>query len=373
MEHLEKNCSVIIIAQNGGMSLVTPPMVYLYNFKEKDGIIMAIKYLLTGAAGNLGSSIVKELIAQGKDIRALVLSGDKSAQHIPAGVEICWGNILNHDDLNRFFKVPEGTEIIVIHSAGIVSTVWNYVKLVYDVNVQGTRNILEHCIRLCVKRLVYIGSVHAIPELPKGQTITEISEFDPDKIIGYYGKTKAEAARIVMEAVKEQGLDAVLIFPAGLCGPYDYNIGYFSQLLIDCSKSKLPGGIEGGYNFVDVRDVAAGVVSACERGGKGEGYILGNRYVSVREILKLVHEQTGAKLVKHMFPIWLAHMLVPFFGIYYKAKKRLPLFTSYSLYTLTSNSDYSIEKARRELGYSVRPFEETIADALKWLKVERKL
>jgi dihydroflavonol-4-reductase len=114
-------------------------------------------------------------------------------------------------------------------------------------------------------------------------------------------------------------------------------------------------------------------VSACVNGKKGEGYILGNRYVSVDEILYLVHQLTGAKLVKHMVPVWAVRTIVPLFGIYYRIKKRPPIFTRYSLYTLTGNSVYSSQKAKRELGFTVRPFEQTIADALKWLKDEGRV
>lgn len=334
---------------------------------------MPVKYLLTGASGHLGGNIVRELLSRGKDVRALVVPGDRLAPHIPAAAEIAEGDVLDADSLRKFFKVPSGTETIVIHCAGVVSTVWNYVKLVHDVNVDGTRNIVRQCVESGINRLAYISSVHAIAELPKGQTISETTHFDPDRITGFYGKTKAEASRIVMDAVSESGLDAVLVFPTGLCGPYDYMISYVSQMLIDCAKNKLPGGVDKGYDFADVRDVAAGVVSACEIGKRGEGYILGNRYVPVAEIFRLVHQKTGARLIKHMFPMWTAQMLLPFFGMYYKAKKRPPLFTRYSLYTLMSNSDYSIEKAKRELGYTVRPFEQTIGDTLVWLKEEGKI
>jgi len=331
---------------------------------------MAIKYLVTGATGNLGNSIVRELLSQGKDIRALVLPGDKGILRLPETVEIFKGDVLKPDDLDAFFKVPKDTEIVVIHCAGIVSTAWNYTKQVYDVNVHGTQNVVNQCIKSQVKKMIYISSVHAIPELPKGQTITEITEFNPDLVVGFYAKTKAKASQIVMDAVNKHGLNATIVFPTGLCGPFDYAFGYVTQLLIDCATNKLPTGIEGGYDFVDVRDVAAGVVSACSKGAKGEGYILGNRYVSVNEILHLVHEQTGARLIKHMFPVWAAYTLVPFFSIYYKVKKLKPLFTRYALYTLKSNSNFSIEKARKKLNYTVRPFKETVFDTLKWLSLE---
>ncbi|MDD4493185.1 MAG: NAD-dependent epimerase/dehydratase family protein [Eubacteriales bacterium] len=329
-----------------------------------------VKYLVTGAAGNLGYNVVHELLSQGKIIRAFVLPGDKATKHLPPEVEICEGNVLNKKDLEKFFNVPANTEVIVIHCAGIVATVWNYVKAIYDVNVHGTQNVVNQCVKSNVKKLVYVSSVHAITELPKGQLITENKEFEPDRIVGFYGKTKAKASQIVSDAIKEHGLNATLVFPSGLCGPHDYAIGYVTQLLIDCAQNRLPAGIEGGYDFADVRDVAKGVVAAVEKGAKGEGYILGNRYVPVREILRQVHEITGARLVKHMFPIWAARLLLPFFEVYSKINKQPQLFTKYSIYTLLSNSSFSIEKAKRELGYTVRPFKETISDTLKWLREE---
>lgn len=334
---------------------------------------MTVKYLVTGAAGSLGSSIVRSLLAQGKDVRGLVLPGDPTAKYLPEGVELYEGDVLSVTDLQRFFAVPASTEIIVIHAAGIVSTEWDYSRKVYNVNVHGTRNIVEQCLDAHVRRLVHISSVHAIPELPKGQTITEVTSFNPDAIIGFYGKTKAEASQFVMDAVRERGLDAVIIFPSGICGPGDFAGGYATQLLIDSSNNKLPAGIQGGYDFADVRDVAAGIVAACERGHKGEGYILGNRYISIKEMLRLVHEKIGARLVKCMVPPWVARMALPFYNIYYKMKKLRPIFNRYALYAITSNAVFSIEKAQRELGYKVRPFDETIADTLQWLKNVGKL
>lgn len=333
---------------------------------------MTVKYLVTGAAGSLGSNIVRSLLSHGQDVRGLVLPGDPTAKYLPKEVELCEGDVLNVDDLQRFFAVPADAEVIVVHAAGIVSTEWGYSSKVYDVNVCGTRNIVEQCLHARVRRLVYISSVHAIPELPKGQTITEISSFDPDAIVGFYGKAKAEASQIVMDAVRERNLDAVIIFPTGMCGPGDF-AGYASQLLIDCANSKLPVGIQGGYDFADVRDVAEGIVTACELGRKGEGYIMGNRYISIKEMLQLVHEINGGRLVKCMVPPWVARIALPFYGVYYKVKKKRPIFNRYALYAITSNSVFSSEKAQRELGYKVRPFRETISDTIKWLDKVGKL
>ena len=334
---------------------------------------MKVIYLVTGATGYLGNNILRRLITEGKSVRALVLPGDEGARRIPVNVRIYEGDVLNPEDLERFFTVPEDTQIMVIHAAGIVSTTWRYDQRIFAVNVQGTRNVVEQCLRSQVKKLVYISSVHALPELPADRTITESYEFNPQLITGFYGKTKAMASQIVMEAARSGKLHTTLVFPSGLCGPFDYETGYVTQLLLDCAKNRLPAGIEGGYDFVDVRDVAKGVVLACEKGTDGEGYILANRYVSAKEIIRCVQEQTNARPVRYILPVWVARAFLPFFHIYYKLRRKRPLFTRYSLYTLTSNSRFSSEKARRELGFATRPFTETIADTLSWLRDEGKI
>jgi len=327
-------------------------------------------YLVTGAAGNLGSNVVRELAMRGDRVRAFVLAGDSLAARLPRSIEVCEGDLLDEQALDRFFEVEEGTDIVVLHVAGIVTTYPEFSQRVYDVNVVGTRNIVEQCLKAQVRKLVYVSSTSAIPELPHGRRIAEVDDFDPGAVAGFYGKTKAEASALVMDAVRARGLDASIVFPSGLCGPGDYAMGHLSRVILDASAGKFPAGIHGGFDAVDVRDVAHGIVLCADRGIRGEGYILGNRVVLLKEIFEAVHKLTGAREVRIMIPLWLAKLALPLLEVYYKAKKRPPIFTDFALYNLTRNNDYSSEKAKRELGYSVRPFEETIADTLAWLKSE---
>lgn len=329
-------------------------------------------YLVTGAAGHLGNVVVRELIAKGQQVRAFVLPKDEAVEKLPDGTKVCFGDVLDKVSLQRFFDVPEDAEVIVIHCAGIVSTASKYQQNVYDVNVMGTKNVVDMCRAKKIKKMVHISSVHAIPVLPGRQLMTEVDSFDPDKVLGPYAKTKAEATDYVLEAVK-RGLDASIIYPCGICGPYDYGRGHMTQLLIDFYQGRLPMGIHGGFDFADVRDIATGVISCCIKGKNGEGYILGNRYVSVREMLGLFHEITGKKRTKIYVPMWLAKASVPFFTLYYKLRRQTPLYSSYSLHTLSVNSNYSHEKAARELGYTVRPFEKTVKDTFEWLKNEGRI
>lgn len=329
-------------------------------------------YLVTGAAGHLGFTIVSQLIADGRKVRALVLPGDVLASRLPSQVEIFYGNVLDPLSLEAFFRVGPDTDIFVIHAAGIVTTSLKYQAIVYDVNVRGTRNVTDAAIKFNAAKLVYVSSVHAIPEQPTGQVIHEIGHFDKDLVYGMYSKTKAEATQYVLDAA-QKGLDATIVHPSAICGPNSHAHNYATQLVVDCWRGLLPMGVDGGYDFVDVRDVASGTITSCRKGGRGECYILANRYISIKEFFRTFQNVTGKKLPGIMAPMWLAKASLPFYSFYYKIKKQLPLFSSYSLYTLATNSLFSSDKARQELGYATRPFKDTIADTVEWLKKEKSI
>ena len=160
-------------------------------------------YLVTGAAGHLGLTVVEELRKEGKTVRALVLPGDKAAGKLPAGVEICEGDVLKPASLDAFFAHGDGENLIVIHCAGVVSIASRFIQKVYDVNFKGTQNIVEMCETYGAKKLVYVSSVHAIPELPAGQVMTEIDDFHPADVVGQY-------VRRAVEMFARQGLVPVI-------------------------------------------------------------------------------------------------------------------------------------------------------------------
>lgn len=327
-------------------------------------------YLVTGAAGFLGNALVSRLVELGKSVRVLVLPGEKN---IPEGVvEVFYGDILEPESLRDFFNNPQKMELIVIHTAGIVSIASKFQQKVYDVNVNGTKNIVSLCEKNNVKKLVYTSSVHAIPEKPKGETIYEVNEFDPDDVVGLYAKTKAEATNIVLEASRK-GLNASVVHPSGMSGPFDNGKGYLTTLIIDYYKGRLTAAINGGYDFVDVRDVTEGIISCCEKGKKGECYILSNKYFTIKELLFILHEITGKKEINIILPFWFINLMAPIAELYYKILRQPPLFTPYSIYTINSNSIFSNGKAKRELGYTTRPMEVTLRDTVDWLKKKKRL
>jgi len=330
-------------------------------------------YLLTGAAGFLGSNISRTLISQGKKVRALVLPNDPAMPQVPAEVDIVSGNLLDINSLKRFFTIGYDTEIIVIHCASMVTVKDGYNKKLYDINVHGTRNIIDKCLEHKVKKLVYVSSTSAIPELPHGQTIKEIDYYDHNAVVGFYGKTKAEASQAVMDAVKYAGLDASIIFPSGICGPNDYAYGYYSNAIMDIVAEKMPAGIAGSFNAVDVRDLAEGIAACAEKGGKGEGYILSNDIVTIDDIFELVTKYTGAKRVTTILSLSAAKGIAYFSEVYGKLTHTETALTSFAVYNLARNNTFSSKKAREELGYKTRTFDETIRDTIIWLDAEGKL
>lgn len=327
-------------------------------------------YLVTGAAGHLGCTVVEQLLSLNKRVRVLVLPDEKN---LPLGnIEICYGDVRFRETLKSFFAHVENMKLVVIHCAGIVSIATSYDQLVYDVNVGGTKNIVELCRENQVEKLIYISSVHAIPEKPKGEIISEVNSFTPDDVVGLYAKTKSEATAYVLEAAKS-GLKAMVVHPSGIFGPNDNGRGLMTALVKDFYKGSLTAAINGGYDFVDVRDVAQGILNCIEKGKPGECYILSNRYIQVREILDALHEITGKKKIKVYLQLWFVKLTAPLAELYYKIIKQPPLFTTYSIYTLNTHAVFSHEKATKELGFTTRDFKETLRDTICWLIETGKL
>lgn len=325
-------------------------------------------YLVTGAAGHLGGVITKQLIAQNKKVRVLIMPHETLDVK---GVSIFYGDVRDVETLRPCFEDLGDTQLIVIHCAGIISIASKVSPLLYDVNVNGTQNMVDLCQAYGVKRLVYVSSVHAIAEKPHGEVIVETDEFDPDKIVGAYAKTKAMATANVLAAANQ--LDVVVVHPSGIVGPYDHGNNHLSAMIIDYYKRRLLFGIVGGYDFVDVRDVAQGVISASENGRAGHCYILSNQYYSIKSILDYLAEITKRPKLKIMVPMWLIKPMVPLAELYYRIRKQPPLFTDYSIYTLQTNARFSHEKASLELGYTTREIDETLNDSLNWLKRINKI
>ncbi len=331
-------------------------------------------YLVTGAAGFLGSAVCRKLLERGAQVRALVLPGDVSVKYLPDGIDIIYGDLCSRDDLSRFFKDTDMFETYVLHIASIVTVNPEYSKKVMDVNVGGTENIIAFCRERKIKKLVYCSSTGAIPEEKSG-AIHECEgqiPIDPERIRGCYSLSKALATNLVLKAAAE-GLEACVVHPSGILGPEDFAMGETTKTLVDIINGKMPAGIDGSFNLCDVRDLANGIISASEKGSSGECYILGNEPVSFKEFTSLVAEESGCRPIKLFLPVGAAGFLA---GIMEKKAKKngeKPLMTRFSVYNLARNNNFDSGKAKRELGYATRSYRETIRDEIQWLKKTGKI
>lgn len=331
-------------------------------------------YLVTGAAGFLGSHICDELLERGDRVRALVLPGDKSVKYVPEEVEIVEGDLCDMESLERFFTVAPQEETIVIHCASMVTTNAEFNQMLMDVNVGGTKNMIEQCLKHpeC-KKMVYVSSTGAIPELPKGMVIRETDQFTPinEKTqVGCYSQSKALATQEVLDACRERGLKACVVHPSGILGPKDYAISETTGTIIKIMNGEMPVGMGGSFNLCDVRDLAHGCVGAADKGRVGECYILGNKEVTLKKMCRMLHEASGCKTPFFYVPISMAYKLAG--QMEKKAKKtgEKPMMTNFAVYNLARNNHFDYSKAERELGYHTRPYEETLRDEAQWLKEE---
>ncbi len=302
------------------------------------------------------------MLKKGEAVVGLLLPGENSPC---PGIETVFGNVCSRESLIPLFD--RDSEITVIHCAGFVSIASRDGRKMWETNVGGTKHMVDLAQEYGVKKFIYVSSVHAIPELPKGERMGETREFRAELVEGEYGKSKAEATRYVLQAA-EKGFPACVVHPSGMLGPYDYGSGQMTEVFRKYIKRQLPVAVEGGYDFTDVRDVAKGIISCCERGRAGECYILSGSYYTIQELLNIAARTEGRRPIKHCIPLSAARRIAPASEWLPGRLGRKASLTAYSAYTLGANAEFSHKKADEELGYSVREIEKTVRDMVKWCR-----
>ena len=317
---------------------------------------------VTGGTGHIGNVLVRELVARGEQVRVLALPTEDTRPLDGLPIEIVPGDVLNSHSLEVAFSGAD----LVYHVAGLVSSFPWQEQSVDRVNVQGTSNVLSACEKAGVRRLVYTSSIHSLVEPPHGAVIDESCGFDPDRSRGGYDKSKAIASIQVLQAV-ERGLDAVIVCPTGVIGPFDFRVSIMGRVLLDLARNSLWAIPDGGYNFVDVRDVAIGHILAAEKGKPGEVYILAGECISVADLARMVDELHGRRpRFRLRVPAWLTRVVAHVstaICLSFRVKSRI---TKYSVETLLSNCNISNAKARRELGYTSRSLRDSVWDSIRW-------
>lgn len=320
--------------------------------------------LVTGATGHVGNTLVGMLEGRGP-IRVLVQPHEDMQPLDGRQVEIVCGDIRNPKDVAR---AVEGCEV-VYHLAGLIDISPRHPNLLMEVNVQGTGNVVDACLRQGVRKLVYCSSVHALPEPVWGETLAEGRDFPYPNLLGAYARSKTEATAKVYAAM-ERGLDATVVFPSGIIGPNDYRVsemGKVIRALVRRRNVKRLPVFEGAYNFVDVRDVCQVLLQLPERDLGGRGFVLAGHIMTVEQLYRSVLDLVGShpKLWKVPTPlVRAASSLVQ--GWSFLTRKK-PFFTPYSIDVLLSNPMADSSLAERELGFHPRPLEESMADSVHWM------
>ncbi len=315
--------------------------------------------VVTGATGHLGNVLVRHLVEQGRSVRALVQPRDDLTPLAGLPVELFWGDVTQEATLELALKGAD----VVFHLAGLVSITKGQRQRLWEVNVEGTRHVVEACRRLGVRRLVHVSSVHALAEA-SGDRLDETAGFGGTG--GDYSRSKAEASEAVLEATR-RGLDAVQVLPTGVVGPWDFRLSEMGQFIARAGQGRMPIAVAGGYDWVDVRDVAQGLVLAADHGRAGEAYLLNGEWKSTEAVLRAVAEAAQVSPPRLTVPLALLWPLALAAPVLERLTRKRALLTTYALRQLGSKARVDDGKARRELGYTSRPIATAVVDAWQFL------
>ncbi len=320
--------------------------------------------VVTGANGHVGNNLIRALTRQGSRVRAMIHVDHRALDGV--AVELVTGDILEPASLDRAF---DGADI-VYHLAANISL--SDMRTMKTVNAVGTRNVVEACLRNRVRRLVHFSSIHAVAYSPGRDAVDESCCLLPSSDCSDYGGSKAAGEMEVRKGLK-RGLDAVIIRPTAILGPYDYQPSFFGEMLLRLARGKLPALIAGGFDWVDVRDVVDGAIRAGESASAGGEYLLSGHWATLGDVAAMVDEVTDCGAPGFVCPCWLAGLAAPLATTFDRMTGKRPLFTSFSINTIRTSERVSHAKAALELGYNPRPLQNSIEDTLAWFKQEGRL
>ncbi len=317
--------------------------------------------LVTGASGHIGNVLAALLYQKGyRDLRLMVQSANTA--HIET-----YAKEIVHADIRDPKAVAEAVCGCsdVFHLAGFIQVSRTNKKRLYDINVGGTRNVAQACLQHGVKRLVHVSSIHALMP-PDGDVIDEMLDMAQSRPTDDYGRSKLEGTAAVLDAYKK-GLDAVVVYPTGVIGPHDYRASLAGLMFKKYMAARgLQLYFDGGYDFVDVRDVADGIFRAWRQGEAGHGYILAGGRCSIRELIESVGRSAGREYKMIRVPLFLVRAGAAVVPAICAILGKPPVLTPDTVNILVSAVKISDGKAREQLGYKPRPLRETMDDAVRW-------
>jgi dihydroflavonol-4-reductase len=314
--------------------------------------------VVTGASGFIGHVLVDRLLAEGRQVR--VLAHESQHRFGKLDVDVVEGDVCRPETLASLFDGAQR----VFHLAALISLGGDLGGRVTQTNVEGARACAKSALDAGVKRFVHFSSIHAFDlRDPEAMIDESVARAGPEHPI--YDRTKA-AGEAEVRKIISQGLDGVIVHPAGVIGPYDHRPSRIGEVLIQLQSKSLPALIEGGFNWVDVRDVVDGALAAEAKGGTNESYLLSGSWHSARQLGEFGEEVTGVAAPKWTVPMGVARALAPLGDLWGHAFQMEARLNSDALAALRASRHISHDKAKRDLNYNPRPIRESVHDAYRW-------
>jgi dihydroflavonol-4-reductase len=323
-----------------------------------------MKVLITGADGVLGNNLVRELLRRKYIVSVFILGENNtniSLNELP--IKIYYGNILDDKSLDVAFKDQD----IVIHAAASTQVFPARSKIINQVNVNGTQCIINKCLKYNIKRLIHVGTANSFGNGCKKQPGNETSPYKGFRYKLDYIDSKRKAQEIVLNAVKEQNLPALIVNPTFMIGPYDSKPSSGSLILALYNK-KIPVITAGSKNYIAVKDAAFAIANAIEMGRIGECYILGNHNLTYKEAFELISDVIRVEAPKFILPSFLVKQYGAFSSFTGKMFKYTPSVTKEIAKISCENHCYSSEKAQKELNLPITDFRIAVKECFDWFK-----
>ena len=320
-----------------------------------------MKVLVTGATGFIGGNLARQLWKRGFEVRALVRPGSNTLTIDDTDIRQVPGDILDPESVAEAVRGCQA----VFHCAAFYSFWTKRPELIHRTNVDGTAIVLQAARQAEVSRVVYTSTVSTIG-WSSGEPATEDTPLDPNNLVGHYKRSKYQAEQLVLNMAAE-GLPVVVVNPTAPVGPWDVKPTPTGRIVLDFVRGRVPAYLATGMNLVDVEDVAAGHISAMEQGQPGQRYILGNRNVSLKEMLDMLQQLTGRRAPKWRVPSWLA-IGAGYLDQFVEGKLlgREPRVPVEGLKVARHPMYVNSAKAVRELGQPQGPVEAALEKAVQW-------
>jgi dihydroflavonol-4-reductase len=318
--------------------------------------------LVTGAAGFIGSAVVRALLAKGAAVRVLVRPTSDLGNLDDLPVERLFGDLRDRRSVDR---AVEGCEA-VFHVAADYRLWVPQPKEMFANNVDGTRNVMLAAGEAGVPRIVYTSSVATLG-LPRN--VVAADEDTPAiqaDMIGPYKQSKFAAEAVVRAMIANKGLPAIIVHPSTPIGPWDRRPTPTGQIIVEAASGHMPAYVDTGLNLVHVDDVADGHLLALEQGKPGERFILGGDNLTLKEILVEIGEVTGKPAPRIQVPHEVVMPIAAVAEMWGRISNREPFVTLDGVRLARKKMFFTSERAKRRLGYRPRPASEAIVDAIDW-------